>query len=148
MRLLIDTMFISNNLPSLHFLWMENFAKHRNASKYYEIDCLQNFLLLFMFLLTTKFVKNSDVPATILFLSIKIVLNQTWNCFIIKSQPQWKVRKSSYQVREILGVFFHLIALILRKTRFKDLKVTKNVKEIRFEEAWGKIESKKSFQKQ
>ena len=148
MKQLVYTMFISNNRPSFHLWWKKNLVKHWKVSKYYETNCLQNFLLLFMFLLTTKFVKNSDVPATILFLFIKIVLNQTWNCFIIKSQPQWKVRKSSYQVREILGVFFHLIALILRKTRFKDLKVTKNVKEIRFEEAWGKIESKKSFQKQ
>ena len=43
------------------YVWKKNLAKHWKVSKYYETDCLQNFLLLFMFLLTTKFVKNSHI---------------------------------------------------------------------------------------
>ena len=31
--------------------------KHEKVSKYYETDCLQSFILLFMFLLIAKFVK-------------------------------------------------------------------------------------------
>ena len=43
------------------YVWKKNLAKHWKVSKYYETDCLQNFLLLFMFLLTTNFVKNSHI---------------------------------------------------------------------------------------
>ena len=35
---------------------MENLAKHQKVPKYYETDCLENFLLLYMSLLTAKFV--------------------------------------------------------------------------------------------
>ena len=36
-------------------------VEHQKFSKYYETDCLQDFLLFFMFLLTTQFVKNSHI---------------------------------------------------------------------------------------
>ena len=36
-------------------------VKHQKVSKYYENDCLQNFLLLFRSLLTAKFVKKSHI---------------------------------------------------------------------------------------
>ena len=36
---------------------MENLVKHQKVSKYYGHDCLQNFLLLFMFLLAVPNVK-------------------------------------------------------------------------------------------
>ena len=39
----------------------ENLVKHQKVSKYYENDCLQNFLSLFMSLLTAKFVKSSGI---------------------------------------------------------------------------------------
>ena len=35
--------------------------KHPKVSKFYEPGCLQNFILLFMFLLTVKLVKNSHI---------------------------------------------------------------------------------------
>ena len=66
-----------------------------------------------MSLLTAKFVKNSHILARIYFIFLKNVLKQTWNFFNIKFRPQWKDRKSSYQVREILGLFYNFIALIL-----------------------------------
>ena len=44
-----------------------------------------------------------------------------------------KDRENSYQVRHILGLFCQLIALILGQNSVKGLKVTKNVKEIKFE---------------
>ena len=47
-----------------------------------------------------------------------------------------------------LGLFCHLIALILDLDSVEGLIVTKNVKRIKFEEVWGKLESKKSFQRQ
>ena len=42
-------------------VWKKNLAKHWKVSKYYETDCLQNFFLHFMFLSTTKYVKNSHI---------------------------------------------------------------------------------------
>ena len=33
-------------------------AKHQKASKYYENDCMQNFLLLLMILVTAKYLKT------------------------------------------------------------------------------------------
>ena len=42
----------------------------------------------------------------------------------------------------------HLIALILVLYNVKGLRITKNVKEIKFEGVLGELESKKSFQRQ
>ena len=74
---------------------------------------------------------------------LKNVLKQTWNSFNTKFQPHWKNRESSYQVSQILGRFCHLIAVILQLVKNKDLRDTKNAKEINFEGVWGKLEQKK-----
>ena len=66
-----------------------------------------------MALLTAKFVKNSHIWPRIYFIFLKNVLKESWNSFNTKFQPQWKARKTSYQVRQILALFFYLIALIL-----------------------------------
>ena len=73
------------------------------------------------------------------------MLKQTWNSFNTKFQTQWKDRESSYHVRIILGLFRHSIALILGLNSVKNLRVTKNAKEIKFEGVWGELESKKVF---
>ena len=39
MRQLVYTMFTSNNCPSFHFWWKENFIKHLKVSKCYENEC-------------------------------------------------------------------------------------------------------------
>ena len=87
--------------------------KHREVSKYYEIDCLQNLLLLFMFLFTTNFAKNSPIYTIILFSLFKSVLNQTLNTFNIKFLREWKDRESSYQLGEAFALVFNLLALTL-----------------------------------
>ena len=53
------------------------------------------------------------------------------------------MKRSGKQVRIILGLFCHSVALILGLNSLKDLRVTKNVKEIKFEGVWGELESKK-----
>ena len=53
--------------------------------------------------------------------------------------------KASYQIRQILELFCHVNALILDQNSVKDLGVTKQVKEIKFEEVWSELESKKKF---
>ena len=60
-RQFVYTMFISHNRASFHLRWKENLVEHQKVSKYYENDCLQNFLFLFMSLLTAPISKNSHV---------------------------------------------------------------------------------------
>ena len=50
--------FITNNHASLHLWGMENFLNHQKVPKYYEHNCLQTFILLFMSLLTALIVKT------------------------------------------------------------------------------------------
>ena len=70
-------MFVSNNRPLIYLLVKGNLVKHQKVSKYYEIDCLQNFILFFMLLLTTKFVKTSHTRDRTFFILMKDVLKQT-----------------------------------------------------------------------
>ena len=55
------TMFVSNNRASFHLWRKEKLVKHQNVSRYFENDCLQNFLLLFMSLLTAPIVESSHI---------------------------------------------------------------------------------------
>ena len=106
------------------------------------------FFLRFMFLLTTKFVKNSHIYARILFIFLKIVIKQTWSSFDTKFQPLWKDWESSYQVNHILAIFCHLIALILGWNSVKGIRVTKMDKAIKFKGVRGELETKKCFKRQ
>ena len=72
------------------------------------------------------------------------MLKQTWHSFNTKFQTQRKDGESSYQVRIILGLFCHSIALILGFNSVKDFGDTKNVKEIKFEGVCGELESRKN----
>ena len=67
---------MSNNHPSFHLWRKENLVKHEKVSKYYENNCLQNFLSLFMSLLTAKFVRNSHTDARIYFFFLKNVVRK------------------------------------------------------------------------
>ena len=71
------------------------------------------------------------------------MLKQTWHSLNTKFQTQRKDGESSYQVTIILGLFCNSIALILDLNSVKDFRVTKNVKEIKFEGVWGELESRK-----
>ena len=120
-------------------------VKHTKVSKYHETDYMQNFVLLFMFLLTSNFAKNNDICSRIFFIFLKDVRNQTWNVFNTKCPLQWKDHKSTYQVREDFSVFCNLIALTLGENSVKSLTVTKHVREFKFEEVWDKLGSKNDF---
>ena len=63
---------------------------YKNHKKYYENDCLKNFLLRFISLLIAKFVKKIHILARIYFILLKKVLEQTWLSFNTKFGPQWK----------------------------------------------------------
>ena len=63
-------MFITNNHASFHLQWekKKKLGKFQKVLKYYVHDCLQNFLLFFMFLLTASIVENSHILAGIYFI--------------------------------------------------------------------------------
>ena len=70
-------MFITPNHASFHLWCIENLVKYQKISKYYATDCLQTFILLFMFLLTAPIVKNSNILTGIYFIFLKNVLDLT-----------------------------------------------------------------------
>ena len=136
MRQLVYTILISNNCSSLHLWWTENLVKPQQVSKYDEKDCLQIFLLLFMSLLPTKFVKNSHIWVKIYFIFLKNVLKQTRNSFNTKFQAQWKACSSSYQLKQILAVYCDLILLILGQSSVEVLGVTEIAKKLSLKRFW------------
>ena len=73
MKQLVYTMFISNNrapfICGKSKLWYN--------SKYYEDDCVQNFLLHHMSVLTANFVKKSHIYSRIYLIFLENVLKQT-----------------------------------------------------------------------
>ena len=119
-------MIFNKNRVSFHLLWKENLVKHQKVSKYY--DHLQNFLLLFRSLLTAQIAKTVIFWVEFTLFFSKDVLDQTWTSF--KFRPQWKDRKSSYQVRPILTLFCNLFPLILGWKCVEDQEIIKIVKQI------------------
>ena len=60
-KTIVYTTSTSNNCPSFHLWWKGNVVKHKKVLKYYENNCLQIFFVLFMSLLTGRFVKNIHI---------------------------------------------------------------------------------------
>ena len=105
MRQLVYTMFIINiRFTCAKRIILQNIRISTNIM----MIIVLKILILFMSLVTTKLVKNSHTYARIVFIFLKNVLNQTWNYFNTKFQPQWEYGKSSYQVMQILGPFWPL----------------------------------------
>ena len=75
------TASLSNNRASFHLWLKENLVKHQEVSKCYENNCQQNFLLLFMTLLTVPIVKNCDIQARIYVILLSNILKQTRKFF-------------------------------------------------------------------
>ena len=147
MRELVYTILTSNNRPSFNLWWKENLGKLQQVSKYDEKDCVLIFLLLLMSLSETKFFKNSHILGKIDLIFLKNVLKQTRNSFNTKFQAQWKACSSSYQLKQILAVFYDLIPLILGQSSVEVLGVTEIVKEIKFQVVLDKLKSKKRLQR-
>ena len=76
-----------------------------------------------MSLLTVKFGKGSHIWARIYLIFLKNVLKQNSNSFNIKFWPQWKDRKISYRVRQVLALFCSLAALILDSNSVKGIRI-------------------------
>ena len=108
--------------------------------KYYETDCPQNFLSLFVFLLKIKFVKNFHIQDRVLFICLKKSLKEGSSYFYNKFQLQWTEGKSHYKVRHMLGLTCQLIALVLLENSAKGLRVIKNVKALIFKGFWDALE--------
>ena len=61
-----------------------------------------------MFLLAAKYVKDNHILGRIFCIFLNNALKQSWDSFNTKIQPQQEDRESSYQVKEILGLFMPL----------------------------------------
>ena len=79
-------MFIANNRASFHVRWKDNLVKHQKFSKYFDDDCLQNFLF-FLSLLTAPIVKNSYILDGIYFVFLKRRPRPNWKSFKIQFRP-------------------------------------------------------------
>ena len=94
-----------------------------------------------MSLLTAPFVQKIHILARVYFIFLKNILGQTWKSCNTKIGPQWKDRKSSYEVIQILALFGNLVALVPGCNCVKGLKVTKIGKYTKFKGAWSKLEA-------
>ena len=65
-----------------------------------------------------------------------------------KFQLQGKDQRSNYQVRKILGIFCHLIILVLGQNNVKGLKVTKGLKKITIEGVWKGVKIQKKVSRE
>ena len=65
-------------------------------------------IFVFIFLLTIKLNRDSHINASIFFIFVEMVLEQTSSSFNTKLKPPWKDRKSSYKLEQILGLFLPL----------------------------------------
>ena len=70
-------MFITNNHASFHLWCKESLLNRQKVLNYYEQDCMQNLLSLFMTLSTALILKNSHILPGIYFIFLKKFLDQT-----------------------------------------------------------------------
>ena len=96
LRHLVYPIFICKNPTSSHLKWKENFIKHQKVWCYWEVDCLQIILMVFMSLLRAKFVRNSHIWARTYFFFLKDSLKQISNSFNTKFWNHLKDPKSRY----------------------------------------------------
>ena len=92
------------------------------------------FSFAFYVLLTALIVKNCQILDGIYFIFLKT--SQT-NLKGFQQQICTSVKISSYQLRQVLANFCKLVTLILAYNCVKGLRVTKIVKQIKFEGVWG-----------
>ena len=100
-----------------------------------------------MFELKPKFPTNSHVYARAFSVFLKNILKQTWNSLNTNFKHQWNNRKSSYQVKQILGQFCYFIAPVLCKINLEGLRTNKNVIKRKVEGFIGGSDLKKYFQR-
>ena len=77
----------------------------------------------------------------------KNVLNQTWKSLNIKVHLQRNDGNSSYQVWEVLVLFYNLVALTLGWKCMKGQRVTKTLERIKFEGVCGELIKKFNLSK-
>ena len=101
--------------------------------------CVKFSFVLYVFINSFNWQKQSCFGWNLLHLSKKKIVYYSWKALNTKFEASWKDRESIYQVREILALFCILTTLVL------GLRVTKIIKEIKFERVWGQLEAKKLF---
>ena len=101
--------------------------------------------IFFCFLCLNKqlqLLKTVILLAEIYFIFVESVIHQTLKAFNTKFGPQWKDRKSRSQVKEMFALFCKLVALILGQNCIKLVRVTKIVKQLKFQGSWWRVKAK------
>ena len=127
-------MFITNNHALFHLRW------NKKVLKYYVHDCLWNFLLFFMFLLTAQIVTNFTFLKKCPGANLKLFRYQLWTS--VKRSVKHLSSNTTF------STFCNLVALILNWNCLKNLIVSKIVQKIKFEGDRGELEAKACFQRQ
>ena len=100
-----------------------------------------------MSLFIVKFAKNSHLYSRICLIFLKNFLKQNWTSFNTIFWPQWKDRKSSYRIRQVLSFFSNLTSIILVENSVKGIKVTAIAKKIKFKEVWAELQPENGIQR-
>ena len=99
--------------------------------KIYDHDYLQNFLLLFLSLLTAPIVKNSHTLAGIYLIFLKKCPGPSLKQFQYQIWTSVKDLKSNYQVRQILAPLALLLLIITLRFTCGERKIWSNIKKSR-----------------
>ena len=100
-----------------------------------------------MSLFIVKFAKNSHLYSSICLIFLKNFLKQNWTSFNTIFWPQWKDRKNSYRIRQVLSFFSNLTSIILVENSVKGIKVTAIAKKIKFKAVWGELQPENGIQR-
>ena len=139
---------MSNNQASFYLWWMENLLSHQNILKYYEHECLKNFVLLVMPLFSVLFVKSSYILTGI--------------CFaFLRNHPRRDLKGFQYQIRSSVKgsgkqlpcktnfrLFLEISYSDFSRNSVKGFRVTKIFDQIKFEGVWGELEARNCSQRQ
>ena len=98
--------------------------------------------MLFMSFLTVAVVKNSHILPGIYFIFVKEHPRPNWKVLQCQIWTSVKRSKKKLSSNTNFSTFLQLCGSNFRLQLFKDLRVTKIVKQIKFEGTWGKLEAK------
>ena len=118
----------------------KRFSQTLKLSKYYDHDYLPGFHRLFISWLTTSIVKSSHILARTWCIFLKNRVRPSFNGF---QYQFWTSIKISYREGQVLALLCKILALNLGCWNcFQGLGITRNVKQIKFQDTWAELEAK------
>ena len=136
---------VTNNHTSFHLWWKENLVKQSKFSKYYGHGCLQNFLLLFMPLLTAPIVKNSHILTEVYFIFLKKRPGANLKAFSYRIWTSVKRSEKELSSKTKFGTFWQISCPNFRLKQRQRPHNYWNCQKIKFEGGWCELETKRIF---